>query len=161
MSDWSIRPAQPGDEASILGLIRSLARYEQLEHEVEATPELIADALFGETPSAEALVAHVGEQPVGFALFFHNFSTFLGRKGLYLEDLYVEPSARGQGIGRALLRALARIALERGCGRMEWSVLDWNTPAIEFYQTLGAVPMSDWTVNRLDQTAMQTLAKAP
>ncbi|MEE4638991.1 MAG: GNAT family N-acetyltransferase [Wenzhouxiangella sp.] len=148
---FSIRSARPGDEACILGLIRELAEYERLAHEVIASPALLAEHLFGERAVAEALVAERDGAPVGFALFFRNFSTFLGRPGLYLEDLYVRESCRGQGIGRALLVRLAELARERGYGRMEWSVLDWNQPAIDFYESLGAKAMSEWTVYRLSR----------
>ncbi len=147
----AIRPARPGDEATILGLIRELADYERLAHEVTATPALLAEHLFGAEAVAEALLAEIDGQAVGFALFFRNFSTFLGRPGLYLEDLYVRESQRGQGVGRALLGRLAELARERGYGRMEWSVLDWNQPAIDFYESLGAEAMSEWTVYRLSR----------
>lgn len=147
----AIRPARPGDEAAILGLIRELADYERLAQEVTATPALLAEHLFGASAVAEALLAERDGEAVGFALFFRNFSTFLGRPGLYLEDLYVRESCRGQGIGRALLAQLADLARARGYGRMEWSVLNWNQPAIEFYQSLGAEPMSEWTVYRLSR----------
>ena len=146
-----LRAARPGDESLLLGLIRELAEYERLVHEVSATPELLAEHLFGEHATAEAVIAETKGQALGFALFFRNFSTFLGKPGLYLEDLFVRESARGQGIGRALLEHVAAIARERGYGRMEWSVLDWNRPAIEFYEAIGARPMSDWTVYRLSR----------
>jgi GNAT superfamily N-acetyltransferase len=152
-----IRPARPGDVSDILGMIRELGEYERLAHEVVATPELLHRHLF-ETPRAEALLALEDGRPVGFALFFHNFSTFLARPGLYLEDLYVKPEHRGRGHGRALLGRLAALARERGCGRMEWSVLDWNEPAIGLYRRLGAVPLSDWTVFRLAGPALDALA---
>ncbi|MFP4208509.1 MAG: N-acetyltransferase family protein [Wenzhouxiangella sp.] len=148
---FTLRWAEPGDEAGILGLIRELAEYERLAHEVTATPALLAEHLFGEDAVAEALLAEIDGEAVGFALFFRNFSTFLGRPGLYLEDLYVRQSQRGRGIGRALLGRLAELARQRGYGRMEWSVLDWNQPAIEFYQSLGAQAMSEWTVYRLSR----------
>lgn len=150
-ASFSIRSAEPGDEVSILELIRELADYERLAHEVTATPALLAEHLFGDGAVAEALVAEVDGKAVGFALFLRNFSTFLGRPGLYLEDLYVRESKRGQGIGRALLESLASLARARGYGRMEWSVLNWNQPAIDFYQALGARAMSEWTVYRLSQ----------
>ncbi|NDY96362.1 GNAT family N-acetyltransferase [Wenzhouxiangella limi] len=147
----NIRRAARGDEDSILGLIGELAEYERLAHEVTATPALLAEHLFGDNAVAEALLAEIDGAAVGFALFFRNFSTFLGRPGLYLEDLYVREACRGRGIGRALLKRLADLARERGYGRMEWSVLNWNQPAIEFYQSLGAEAMSDWTVYRLSR----------
>lgn len=153
----TIRAARPGDELLLLDLIRELAEYEQLAHEVEATPELLGQALFDDRAVAEAVIACWRDEPVGFALFFSNFSTFVGRPGLYLEDLYVRESHRGRGIGKALLLHLASIARERGYGRMEWSVLDWNRPAIDFYRGLGARPMSDWTVFRLDAAALERL----
>lgn len=154
-----IRAAQPGDEAQILDLIRALAEYEQLADQVSATPELLGRALFGTRPTAEAVLAEWDGEAVGLALFFQNFSTFLGRPGLYLEDLYVREAARGRGIGKALLLHLAGLAHQRGCGRMEWSVLDWNQPAIDFYLSLGAKPMNEWTVYRLDVDALATLNK--
>ena len=154
-----IRAAQPGDEAQILELIRALAEYEQLADHVRATPELLRRALFGTRPTAEAVVAEWDGEAVGLALFFQNFSTFLGRPGLYLEDLYVREAARGRGIGKALLLHLARLAHQRGCGRMEWSVLNWNQPAIDFYLSLGARPMNEWTVYRLDADALASLSK--
>ena len=152
-----IRPAQAGDEKVIFDLICALARYEQLADQVSATPELLNEALFGATPTAEAVLAECCGEAVGFALFFQDFSTFLARPGLYLEDLYVRESMRGRGIGKALLLHLVGLARERGCGRMEWSVLNWNQPAIEFYQSLGAKPMDNWTVYRLDQAALAKL----
>ncbi|WP_019515469.1 GNAT family N-acetyltransferase [Sphingomonas sp. Mn802worker] len=153
-----IRPATHADVATILRFIRELAVYEREPDAVEATEASLAQALFGEHPAAEALMAEVGGEPVGFALFFHNFSTWTGKRGLYLEDLYVTPDARGQGAGRALLAHLAGIALDRGCGRFEWSVLDWNTPAIDFYRKIGAVPMEEWTIQRVTGDAMVRLA---
>ena len=153
----NIRAAQAGDEGQILELIRSLAEYEQLADEVKATSAQIRQALFGEHPSAEALLAEWDGEAVGLALFFQNFSTFLGRPGLYLEDLYVREAARGRGIGKALLLHLAGLAHQRGCGRMEWAVLNWNQPAIDFYRSLGAQPMNEWTVYRLDQDALAAL----
>jgi GNAT superfamily N-acetyltransferase len=153
-----IRPVQPGEEASLLALIRELAVYEKLADEVVATPELLAEALFGAKGVAEAVLAEWQGEVVGFALWFRNFSTFVGRPGLYLEDLYVRESHRGRGIGKALMLHLAAIACERGYGRMEWSVLDWNRPAIDFYRSLGAVPMDEWTVFRLDRQALEALS---
>lgn len=155
--DSTIRPARPGDEKLLIDLIRELAVYEKAPEEAVATPELIHQALFGERPTAEAVIAEWDGQPAGFALFFHNFSTWLGKPGLYLEDLFVREAMRGKGIGKALLLHLAGIARERGCGRMEWSVLDWNSPAIDFYQSLGARPQSEWTIYRLDANALSAL----
>jgi GNAT superfamily N-acetyltransferase len=152
-----IRPARPGDEGLVLGLIRELAEYERLLDEVVATPGMLAESLFSENAVAEAVLAEWQGEAVGFALFFRNFSTFVGRPGLYLEDLYVRETHRGRGIGKALLLHLAGIARERNYGRMEWSVLDWNQPAIDFYHSLGARPMDDWTVFRLDQSALEGL----
>ena len=154
----SLRPATIADVALILSFIRDLAEYERLAHEVVATEELLRETLFGERPGAEVVIAELDGVPVGFALFFHNFSTFLGRPGLYLEDLFVRPAARGHGVGRALLARLAAIAVERGCGRFEWAVLDWNEPAIGFYRNLGAVPLDDWTVQRVTGEALHRLA---
>lgn len=154
-----IRPATSDDVPVIAELIRGLARFEKLEHEVKMTDKLLATALFGERPYAEVLLADDDGRAVGFALFFHNFSTFLGRPGLYLEDLFVLPEQRGRGIGRTLLVQLARLAVERGCGRLEWSVLDWNRDAIGFYARLGARPNSEWTVYRLTGEALTALAR--
>jgi GNAT superfamily N-acetyltransferase len=154
-----IEKATERDTAVILSFIKELAEYERLSHEVVATEELLRASLFGERPVAEVLIAYSGEGAVGFALFFHNFSTFLGRPGIYLEDLYVQPHARGRGVGRALLSRLARLAMERGCGRLEWAVLDWNEPAIRFYKNLGAVPMDEWTVFRATGQALERLAE--
>lgn len=153
-----IHPAQPEDAARILGLIRELAEYEKLAHEVVATEADLRNSLFGERPMAECVLAEVDGEMAGFALFFHNFSTFLGRPGLYLEDLYVKPQLRGRGIGRKLLAHLARLALERRCGRFEWAVLDWNEPAKGFYRNLGARLLTDWRINRMDGAALQKLA---
>jgi GNAT superfamily N-acetyltransferase len=147
------------DVPLILTLIRELADYEKLAHQVSATEAGLAATLFGAVPGAEIRIARWSGEPAGFALFFPNYSTFLGRSGLYLEDLYVRPAFRGKGVGRALLRALAAIAVERGYGRMEWSVLDWNAPAIGFYEKLGAEPMNDWTVFRLTGDALARLAE--
>ena len=143
----------------IYSFIRELAEYERLSHEVVATEETLRDHLFGEHPSAEVLIGESGEEAAGFALFFHNFSTFLGKPGIYLEDLYVRPEFRGGGIGRALLVSLAGLAKERGCGRLEWSVLDWNEPAIGFYGGIGAAPVSGWTVYRLTGEALEELGE--
>jgi GNAT superfamily N-acetyltransferase len=154
----SIAPAREDQVPLILELIRGLAEYEKLADEVVATEELLRRSLFGAGRDAEVVIAYVDDQPAGFALFFHNYSTFLGRRGLYLEDLFVKPAFRGHGVGRRLLKHLARLAVERGCGRFEWWVLDWNAPAIRFYQGLGARPMSDWTVYRLTDDALAKLA---
>jgi GNAT superfamily N-acetyltransferase len=153
----AIRPAGPGDVAAVLRLIKALADYEKLAHEVVATEDDLRRTLFGARPAAEVLLAEEGGRPVGLALFFPNYSTFLGRPGIYLEDLFVEPACRGRGIGKALLQAVARLAVQRGCGRFEWSVLDWNQPAIDFYRSLGAKPMSDWTIFRVTGEALQKL----
>src|ERR1700737_2232768 len=158
ISDLLIRPATVADVPVILELIRELATYERAPNEVTATEEQLVDVLFGPRPAAEVLVAFEKETPVGFAVFFHNFSTWLGRPGLYLEDLFVRPEDRGKGYGRALLIHLAKIARERACGRMEWAVLDWNEPAIEFYHKLGAKPMNEWTVFRLTRDEIAKLA---
>ena len=146
------------DVPTILSLIRDLAEYERAPNEVVVTEEGLREVLFGARPAAEVVLALEGKMPVGFAVFFHNFSTWLGRAGLYLEDLFVRPDARGKGYGRALLVHLARVAQERGCGRMEWAVLDWNEPAIQFYKKLGAEPMTEWTVFRLAQEGIAKLA---
>jgi GNAT superfamily N-acetyltransferase len=158
MPELEIRAATEDDVPLILSLIKELAEYERLSHEVVATEEALRDSLFGERPVAEVLIGHLGDEPVGFALFFHNFSTFLGKPGIYLEDLYVRPEFRGAGIGRALLVHLARVARERGCGRLEWSVLDWNEPAIGFYKKIGASPVSGWTVYRVTGEALDDMA---
>src|SRR5919197_6499524 len=142
----------------ILQLIGDLAAYERAPNEVTATEEQLREVLFGDKPAAEVLLAFAGGVPVGFAVFFHNFSTWLGRRGLYLEDLFVRPEERGKGYGRALLVQLGKIARERGCGRMEWAVLDWNQPAIDFYRKLGAKPMDEWTVYRLEDEALERVA---
>jgi GNAT superfamily N-acetyltransferase len=155
LADRSIRPARPGDEPIVLGMIRALAGFEKLEHEVAATEVMLRQALFEEPARAECLLAFEGERPVGFAVFFHNFSTFAGRPGIYLEDLFVLPERRGAGIGKALFEAVARAACERGCARMEWAVLDWNQKAIDFYEKLGARAMDEWTVYRLSGEALE------
>jgi GNAT superfamily N-acetyltransferase len=160
MSNLRIVPATENDAPLILALIRELADYEKLLPEVTATEEVLRASLFGERRAAEVWLAYEDEAAVGYALFFHNFSTFLGRPGLYLEDLFVRPAWRGRGYGRALLARLAQIALERGCGRMEWSVLDWNAPAIEFYKRLGATSMDEWKTFRLTGAALSDLAAA-
>ncbi len=155
---FSIRPATSADVPTILSLIRDLAEYERAPDEVVATEQGLSEALFGEHPAAEVLLGEEGGEPVSFALFFHNFSTWLGRRGLYLEDLFVHPKKRGKGYGRALLVRLAQIAAERNCGRMEWAVLDWNEPAIEFYRKLGARPNEEWTIFRLTREGIANLA---
>jgi GNAT superfamily N-acetyltransferase len=153
----SIRVAVEKDVPLILSFIRKLADYERLAHQVEASEGTLRTSLFGPSPSAEVLLAFVGDEPAGFALFFQNFSTFVGRPGLYLEDIYVSEGFRGRGIGRALFARLAQIACERNCRRFEWAVLDWNADAIRFYQGLGAVPMSDWRLFRLSGEALTRL----
>jgi GNAT superfamily N-acetyltransferase len=157
----TLRPATAADVPQILAFIRALADYERLLHEVVATEEGLHRALFGPRPYAEVILAEEAGSPVGFALFFHTFSTFVGRPGLYLEDLFVVPEARGKGVGRALLAELARLAVARGCGRVEWAVLDWNAPAIRFYESLGARPNEAWTVYRLAGADLAALAAAP
>jgi len=153
-----IDPAAESDVPLILTLIKALADYERLAHEVVATEETLRESLFGPSPSAECVIARMGTEPVGFAVWFQSYSTFLGRPGIYLEDLFVFPAWRGRGIGRALLAHLAGIAVARKCGRMEWSVLDWNDPAIRFYGSIGARPMDAWTVFRLTGDALTDLA---
>lgn len=160
MRDMSVttRPAIPEDVPLVLGFIRELAVYEKLEHEVVATEESLREALFGERRVAEVIFAVVDGTEEGFALFFHSFSTFVGRPGLYLEDIYVRPEQRGRGIGRFLFGELARIARERRCGRMEWAVLTWNEPAIRFYRNLGARVMDEWHLFRLDEAGIERVA---
>lgn len=152
--------AKEQDVPDILRFIRELARYEKLEHEVEATEEALNVHLFGPRPAAEVVFVEEDGERSGFALFFHDFSTFLAKPGIYLEDLYIRPEKRGRGLGTALLAHLARLALERGCGRLEWWVLDWNEEAIGFYRSLGAEPMTDWTVQRVSGEALAALASA-
>lgn len=154
----TIHSAAPQDVPEILGLIRDLAAYEKLEDRVVATEEGLRESLFEEPRAAEVLLARVGGETAGFALFFHNYSTFLGQRGIYLEDLYVRPEYRARGYGKALLQHLARLAVERNCGRLEWAVLDWNEPAIGFYRRLGAEAMSDWVVYRLTGGPLHQLA---
>ncbi len=156
-----IRFATKHDLPVIAALIRELAEYERLLHEVVGSEEQLAQHLFGPRPHAEVLLAEEGNAVVGFALFFHNFSTFLARPGIYLEDLFVRPAMRGQGHGKALLQRLAKLAVERGCGRLDWAVLDWNTPALEFYKSLGAACISDWKIHRLSGEALTTFADLP
>jgi len=155
----NIRPAAPADVPTILRFVRELAEFERAPDAVEATEPMLADALFGDTPAAEAVLAERDGEPLGFALFFHNFSTWTGRRGLYLEDLYVTPEARGLGVGTALLRHLAGIALDRGCARFEWAVLDWNEPAKAFYTKMGAELMTDWRIERAAGDALVRIAK--
>jgi GNAT superfamily N-acetyltransferase len=154
----TIRFGTPEDVSTIFALIKGLAEYERLSHEVVGTEELLREHLFGERRYVEVLLAEADGRPVGFALFFHNYSTFLTRPGIYLEDLFVLPDERGRGYGKALLSALGRLAVERGCGRLEWSVLDWNEPSIKFYRSLGAVGLDEWTVNRVTGQALHNLA---
>jgi len=153
-----IRKATEADVPVIAWFIRQLAEYERLLQETVMTEEMLRESLFGSRSSAEVLLGYHEDKPVAFAVFFHNFSTFLGRRGLYLEDLFVIPEMRGKGFGRALLVHLARIARERNCGRFEWAVLDWNRPAIDFYKNLGAVPMNEWTIFRVTGAALNRLA---
>jgi GNAT superfamily N-acetyltransferase len=156
---FALRPAAPADLSAIVGLIRELAEFEHLTHLVQVTPETLHPHLFGPRPVAQAVVAEVAGSVVAFALFFTNFSTFLGRPGLYLEDLYVQPAHRSSGIGKALLQHLGALAVQRGCGRFEWSVLDWNANAIDFYQRMGATVMPEWRICRLSGDALQAYAK--
>lgn len=158
VTSFEIRAATEADVPLVLEFIWELAEYEQLSHQVVATEEVLRESLFGERPFVEAVISHQDGEPAGFALFFHNFSTFLGRPGMYLEDLYVRPRFRGSGAGRALLVHLAKVAKERGCGRLEWWVLDWNEPAIGFYKGIGAEPMDEWTVYRVTGEALDRLA---
>ena len=155
---FTIRPASPADVVAIHALVRDLAIYEKLEHLMVSTPEDFNRELFGVNARIECIVATENAVAVGFALFFHNFSTFLGRKGLYLEDLFVKPECRGKGYGKALLIRLAQIAVERDCGRFEWSVLDWNTPSIDFYQAMGATVMPEWNIVRAAGDALTAMA---
>jgi GNAT superfamily N-acetyltransferase len=156
---FSIRPATPEDVPLVLRFVKALADYEKLSHEVIATEDLLRRNLFTERKTAEVILASEGEEYVGFAVFFHNFSTFVGKPGIYLEDLFVRPEFRGRGYGKALMIYLARLAKERDCGRFEWWVLDWNTPSLEFYRSLRAVPMNEWTVQRMAGEALDSLAE--
>jgi GNAT superfamily N-acetyltransferase len=156
--DITIRPATVEDVPLVLEFIKALGEFERLAHEVVATEAGLRDALFGPRPDAEVVIASAGGEPAGFALFFHNFSTFLGRRGLYLEDLFVKPEWRGHGIGKRLLIHLAGLAVERACGRFEWAVLDWNDPAIQFYRNLGAQPLHEWSIFRVSGAELQKLA---
>ena len=163
VSSFHIRAAQPGDVEDVFALVRALAEYEKLAHQVSGTGEQLREELFGPRPVVECVVAREGTSgaegaALGFALFFHNYSTFLARRGVYLEDLFVVPQARGRGIGRALIAHVANVAVQRDCGRFEWAVLDWNRPAIAFYESLGATVMPDWRVCRLGGAALQALA---
>lgn len=161
---FHIAPARPQDAGIVVDLVRQLAEYEKLSHLVVATEERVRDELFGPRPVIECVLAWEGEggeaRPVGFALYFHNFSTFLARRGVYLEDLFVVPASRGRGYGKALLRHVARLAVERGCGRFEWSVLDWNQPAIDFYRAMGAEVLPDWRICRVSGEALARLGSA-
>ncbi len=159
-NSFHLRAAEPRDLPAIVGLIRELAEFEQLAHLVQTTPEALHPHLFGERPVAEAMVAEASARVVAFALFFTNFSTFLAKPGLYLEDLYVQPAMRGLGIGQALLNRLGVLAVERGCGRFEWSVLDWNENAIRFYEKMGATVMPDWRICRVAGDALQRFERA-
>ena len=160
-ASFALREAQRGDEHALHAMVRELADYEKLTHLVSGTADDLAHELCGERPIIEALIATCDSEPVGFALYFHNYSTFLARRGLYLEDVYVKPAFRCRGIGRALLVKLAQIAVARGCGRFEWSVLDWNEPAIRFYEGLGATVMPEWRIVRVTGDALTALASKP
>lgn len=155
-----IEPARPRDTAVLHALIRALSEYERLTHLVVGTEAQLREELFGARPVVEAVLGWEDERPVAFALYFHNFSTFLARRGLYLEDLFVVPEARGRGYGKALMRHVARVAVQRGCGRFEWAVLDWNQPAIDFYRSLGAEVLPDWRIGRLTGNALAALGSA-
>ena len=157
--DFTIRPAARADAGELLRLIRSLARYEKLENLATGTEAMLAASLFGPRPACEALISERGGRAVGFALFFTTFSTFLCKPGIYLEDIFVDPAHRGAGIGKALLRRLAALAVERGCWRLEWRVLDWNTPSIRFYESLGAVVMPEWELVRMTEPEFRALAR--
>ena len=158
ITQCTLRTSTEADIPLLLAFIRELAQYEKLLNEVTATEESLRESLFGARRSAEALIADWEGKPAAFAVFFHNFSTFLGRPGLYLEDIYVKPELRGKGIGGTILAYLAKLAAERGCGRVEWAVLDWNAPALKFYRSIGAVPMTEWTVHRVAGGALKLLA---
>jgi GNAT superfamily N-acetyltransferase len=155
----TVLSATPDDVPMILSFIRELAEYENLLHRVTATEQLLHDGLFGARPYAEVLMGRLDGRAVGYALFFHSFSTFLARPGIYLEDVYVQQAHRGRGVGKALLRGVARVARELRCGRIEWSVLDWNKPSIDFYLSLGATPLDEWTTFRMDDAAIENLAR--
>ncbi|NKB69429.1 MAG: GNAT family N-acetyltransferase [Candidatus Latescibacteria bacterium] len=158
MNEFRLRPATADDVPLILDFIRQLAAYERLSHEVVATQADLQRTLFGPRPAAEVVIGFIDDEAAGFALFFHNYSTFLGQQGIYLEDLFVAPTHRGKGLGKALLVHLAGLAVERNCGRLEWSVLDWNEPALEFYRSLEAVAMDEWTVHRVTGQTLEKLA---
>ena len=158
IKNFTIRPATEEDAAVILSLIKGLAEYEKLSHEVFATEKLLRDTLFGAHPVAEVILGDFEGEPVSFALFFHNYSTFLGLPGIYLEDLFVKPEMRRKGFGKVMLAYVANLAKERQCGRLEWSVLDWNEPAWKFYKSIGAVPMDEWTVHRVTGDGISRLA---
>ena len=158
LPDFQLRQATRDDCALILGFIQELADYEKLSHEVVATPAILEETLFGDKAYAEVIIGEYQGSAVGYALFFHNFSTFTGRPGIYLEDLYVQPAMRGKGFGKCLLAYLAKLAVERNCTRVEWSVLDWNEPSIQFYRSIGAIPMDEWTVQRLHGDALSSFA---
>jgi len=159
IKSFFIRQAEPDDVPLILAFIKDLAAYEKLSHEVVATEVLLEETLFGERRTAEVLIGEYQGIPAAFALFFHNFSTFLGRPGIYLEDLFVKPSFRGKGLGKCMLTYLGHLARKRGCGRLEWWVLDWNTPAIDFYKSMEAVPMDEWTVFRVTGDSLDKLSR--
>lgn len=159
LPDFKLRQATIDDCALILGFIQELAEYEKLAHEVVATVEILEETLFGPRAYAEVYIGEYQGKAVGYALFFHNFSTFTGRPGIYLEDLYVQPAMRGKGFGKCLLAYLAKLAVERNCTRVEWSVLDWNEPSIQFYRSIGAIPMDEWTVQRLHGDALESFAR--
>lgn len=157
-SEFKINKAEKTDASTVLYFIKQLAEYEKLSHEVEATVEKIEETLFGENSKAECVIGYYENKPVGFAIFFHNYSTFLAKPGIYLEDLFVLPEMRGKGFGKKLLQYLANLAIERNCGRLEWWVLNWNKPAIDFYKSLNAVPMDEWTVFRVTGDSLNKLA---
>ena len=159
LPDFVLREATKEDCQQILDFIKELAEYERLSHEVVATVATLEETLFGEVAYAQSVIGEYQGKAVGYALFFHNFSTFTGRPGIYLEDLYVQPEMRGKGFGKCLLAYLAKLAVEKNCTRVEWSVLDWNEPSIQFYRSIGAVPMDEWTVQRLDGDALASFAK--
>ncbi len=159
MADANIKSATIEDIPLILTFIKELAEFEKLLDEVTATEEILRETLFGDNPKAEVIIAYCDNNPVGFALFFHNFSTFLGKPGIYLEDLYVKPEIRGRGVGKKMLQYLAQLTLERNCGRLEWWVLDWNQQAIDFYRSIGAIAMDEWTVQRVTGDALKKLAQ--
>ncbi len=160
MKNFVIRKAAVGDASLILEFVTELATYEKLQHEVIATEQDIIDSLFCDSATAQAVICYLDESPIGYAIYFFNFSTWLGKKGLYLEDLYISPNYRGTGAGKALLRHLAKIAINSNCGRFEWSVLDWNEPAIKFYQSIGAKPQDEWVGYRLDEQTIEELANS-